>query len=743
MKKLVSMLLVLIMLCTAAASVAAGDSGEKYEIYLKIDFAPNLMFSLYGVDVSIDGTSVSSLSHGQDWVGFLRLSRGEHVLKFVNSGNSAVSGTWKFTLTADSQMSCKINAYSGHVGVSEQVITPYPRVGSGAPASDGTYRLEYSVDFDENNVFSRYDVNMEIDGVHIAKYYHGADGGGAVNLAPGPHHITFRQDGHPSNYKHFFFVLEGDAVFSCGMHAYDSNLTLKNPQIKAAQARTAASSETASGGADSGSKAGSSSGSKGGTIAEVESKVMDAVLKKALLLELDTMAEMLNGQKGRAVAAALVSLLKSANEIEFGGEDDGKNESKKEIPDGANKRAAEYGALITDGETLRIYRALLKKEGYDLKKVFPDMEDTADDTDTTVAGIEEKAMDAGVEKALLLELDTTAKLLKGRKGRPVAAALASLLKTANGIDSDDGSEEKENTDSAGNNQEKGKETGRKIPDSANRRAAEYGAMITDVDTQLIYCELLKKEGYDLAKVYPEGVEVDIDLRQYQLYSDEGEAAARGNERPDCGKVLIFSREDRDVPQMTWIQTVDESQLDAAVDRAREARKSAAYGYRVTLRVDLMASEKLNGRIAQNLAECTSYVIIDKGYRCCGRYGYNSVRSNEPTEYFTGLTYRAIEAIAAYRVSDPAVYVLWYVDYNEPLISTNCSSVLDRTQNLAFVFIYTDANGKECRDTFLATNYTGWNIPKYMVGQFKTNWADEYLKREGSGYTKLESAVLSY
>lgn len=69
-------------------------------------------------------------------------------------------------------------------------------------------------------------------------------------------------------------------------------------------------------------------------------------------------------------------------------------------------------------------------------------------------------------------------------------------------------------------------------------AAGFGAEITDINGQLQYCGRLYDAGYDLDEVYPDGVIVDADLRQYSVMNKAEEASGF-----DPG-ILVFSVEEK-------------------------------------------------------------------------------------------------------------------------------------------------------------------------------------------------------
>ncbi len=373
------------------------------------------------------------------------------------------------------------------------------------------------------------------------------------------------------------------------------------------------------------------------------------------------------------------------------------------------------------------------------------------DAGTTVAGIYEKAMDAALEKALLLELDTTAALLKGRTGRSVAAALVSLLKAAEEIEGSGDDSGKDEAKTGGEEDKDGKSDSdsasgkKKISDSAYKRAKLYGEFIRDVDTQLIYCALLKKEGYDIAKVYPDGVEVDIDLRQYQpgLYSDPVRDLLEGSPTGqvfDASKVLIFSREDADQPELTWTDTVDPARVELDTQKMRGLRYESDYGYTVKLRVDLMQNEQLSDRYARSLTECKAYVILDRGYWKSIRQGYTVTDpQTEETTHHYGFGFSAFEAITFFSRENPRARMIWD-SYDEKPPAYSATYENEGTESLTIIFNYTDRDGAAHTESYLMKNQGAWNIPRLMIGTHRDGWPDRYLKKTGVGLTWVEQLM---
>lgn len=94
---------------------------EKYTLKLSIDFAANLIFSTYDVEMSL-GEKTETLTHGQDAEFEWRLQPGKYTLSFENVDSSSVNGSVDLEIAGDTEASYKINCYSDRVEVSQQMF---------------------------------------------------------------------------------------------------------------------------------------------------------------------------------------------------------------------------------------------------------------------------------------------------------------------------------------------------------------------------------------------------------------------------------------------------------------------------------------------------------------------------------------------------------------------------------------------------------------------------------------------
>lgn len=91
---------------------------EKYTLKLSIDFAANLIFSTYDVEMSI-GDETKSLPHGEDAEFELRLKPGKYTLTFTSEESYSVDGSVDLEIAGDTEASYKINCYSDRVEITQ------------------------------------------------------------------------------------------------------------------------------------------------------------------------------------------------------------------------------------------------------------------------------------------------------------------------------------------------------------------------------------------------------------------------------------------------------------------------------------------------------------------------------------------------------------------------------------------------------------------------------------------------
>lgn len=88
-----------------------------YEVQLKINFIKNWIFSKYDVELYVDDNYESKLSHGENGKFSLKLYKGKHKIKFVNSEDSDVKGYIDLEINKNQDVELEINCYSSEISV--------------------------------------------------------------------------------------------------------------------------------------------------------------------------------------------------------------------------------------------------------------------------------------------------------------------------------------------------------------------------------------------------------------------------------------------------------------------------------------------------------------------------------------------------------------------------------------------------------------------------------------------------
>ncbi|MBR4711454.1 MAG: hypothetical protein IKP10_05430 [Clostridia bacterium] len=100
--------------------------------------------------------------------------------------------------------------------------------------SDGV-SLTIHIDFDENIMFSTYDVEMYLDDALITKMAHGKNYDGSVNVSIGKHTIRFFRSGSSSVTGSCEIDVAGPSAFSCNIHANSEKVTVRSVKLTASE----------------------------------------------------------------------------------------------------------------------------------------------------------------------------------------------------------------------------------------------------------------------------------------------------------------------------------------------------------------------------------------------------------------------------------------------------------------------------------------------------------------------------
>ena len=98
------------------------DLTPRYTGRISVEFIPNLLFSKYDVDFSVDGVKIGSLSHGVDGEYSIELKEGIHTISFKKKGLSYPSGETMLAVTCDVVASYRISCYKDRVEIETQYV---------------------------------------------------------------------------------------------------------------------------------------------------------------------------------------------------------------------------------------------------------------------------------------------------------------------------------------------------------------------------------------------------------------------------------------------------------------------------------------------------------------------------------------------------------------------------------------------------------------------------------------------
>ncbi len=253
MKKLLSMILAIVLaLAAAGAGTAENAAGGTCTLQLNIGYEENLFMAKYAVDLLIDNEKITTMQHGQGYSGAVSVTPGSHTVSFVKSDDASVSGSCMINPDGDASFSCTIHSKTLSIAVDgvqlsrtgtaastdnseaagesgdDQMMAPEP-----APdeAFSGPNRLDLVIEFKENMMLSRYDVDLYLDDVYVTTLPHGTGYQGTFGVQEGVHVLTFVKNGDRTVRGVSQFSVEGDTSFSCAIECKNNKVKVSEETI--------------------------------------------------------------------------------------------------------------------------------------------------------------------------------------------------------------------------------------------------------------------------------------------------------------------------------------------------------------------------------------------------------------------------------------------------------------------------------------------------------------------------------
>lgn len=179
------------------------DGEDKYTVEIEVDCIGNLFFSKYDVDIYIDGYKLFKLDHGANEFYTVYLSEGNHTIKFTENYNSSVDGSARFVVDKDMSLDFTISCERENIRVDMEDKTPFapdPSFDTTPADPDDSQLCDVNVTFSctENLFFSRYDIDIYLDGRELLRLKHGSEKTQTLSLEKGSHIFKFSKAGYSS-----------------------------------------------------------------------------------------------------------------------------------------------------------------------------------------------------------------------------------------------------------------------------------------------------------------------------------------------------------------------------------------------------------------------------------------------------------------------------------------------------------------------------------------------------------------
>ncbi len=217
------------------------QNSEDLSVQFVVSFAQNAFFSLYDVDMYLDGEYIANLTQGKiKYIDVDNITKGKHEIVFYKSNGKSVNGSFTATITHNSVIKCKLHAYNNYVDVDDMEMYGLYSNGELLQASmspltamspnESPYSLNYEISFVENAHFSKYDVDMYVDDQYVTTLVQGYKTDDTYSLPfGGTHTITFYKAGGHSVYGAVqIYVVKESTYFKCRINATSSEIGISN-----------------------------------------------------------------------------------------------------------------------------------------------------------------------------------------------------------------------------------------------------------------------------------------------------------------------------------------------------------------------------------------------------------------------------------------------------------------------------------------------------------------------------------
>ena len=213
------------------------ENEGKIRLDLSIAFEKNAYFSTYDVKLFVDDEWITTMRHGIDFAETLYVDPGRHVILFREDSTSYPAEVSTIINIAEPTLyQCEIHAKMDVVQITgermeiieDDLLVTYTNK---EYKVDGNLKLQVSIEFRKNGIFSQYDVDLYCDDTFIATLPHGKNFEGTLLVSKGSHMISFYKAGGKNVRGNSSFKVDKDAFFSCKIEAERNKVDVRNSKL--------------------------------------------------------------------------------------------------------------------------------------------------------------------------------------------------------------------------------------------------------------------------------------------------------------------------------------------------------------------------------------------------------------------------------------------------------------------------------------------------------------------------------
>ncbi len=215
------------------------DPIVKHDLYFDIDFDGNIFLDKYGLDLYINDSKIKSLSNGEDLAEKQTLTEGTYTVKFVSDKDPNINIEKTVKLYTDVVFKCWLKTHSDYIECNDLSISGQDVVNKKAAETEAvetakTCTFTLNAKSYTNLIFSKYDINVFMDGEKIGSMENGETKTFTATKNAGEHVLRFESAEDANVFGECYIYFDGNASANISVYSHSEKISIEDYVVNGA-----------------------------------------------------------------------------------------------------------------------------------------------------------------------------------------------------------------------------------------------------------------------------------------------------------------------------------------------------------------------------------------------------------------------------------------------------------------------------------------------------------------------------